>query len=351
MNDRYYIKLCFKLAKLGRGFVSPNPLVGSVIVKKNRIIGIGYFRRYGDKHAEIRAIEDAGSDVKDSTIYINLEPHSYYSINPPCTDAIIKAGIKRVVISNIDPNPKVNGNGVKILRENNIEVEVGILEREGEKLNEFYFHYIRTNKPFVILKFAQTLDGFIADENYKSKWISSEISLKFAHKLRSYVDAIAVGSNTVLKDNPYLTAREYYKPIQPIKVIFDSECKTLKYINELNIFKEGKVIIFSKIEKEIKMENVEIIKINNLEDALIELGKRKIISLLVEGGSKLLSSFLKENLFNKVYVVISPKILGKGISSFGDYLGSLENRLVLDKVLRLGEDILGVYYNKNFKNA
>ncbi|MEO0202691.1 MAG: bifunctional diaminohydroxyphosphoribosylaminopyrimidine deaminase/5-amino-6-(5-phosphoribosylamino)uracil reductase RibD [candidate division WOR-3 bacterium] len=347
MNDSYYIRLCFKLAKLGRGFVSPNPLVGAVIVKKNRIIGIGYFRRYGDKHAEVRAIEDAGNDVRDSTIYINLEPHSYHSNNPPCTDAIINANIKRVVISNIDPNPKVNGNGVKILRENNIDVEVGILKQEGEKLNEIYFHYMKTLRPFVILKFAQTLDGFIANENYYSKWISSQTSRKFVQKLRSYVDAIAVGSNTVLKDNPYLTVRDYYKPIQPIKVIFDSDCKTLNYIDRLNIFKEGKVLLFSKIERKEVYENVEIVKINSLEHALIELGKRRVTSLLVEGGSKLLSSFLKENLFNKVYAFISPKIFGRGISPFGDYVGYFENRLELYKILRFEDDIVGVYYNKS----
>ncbi len=344
--DEYYIKLCFKLAKLGRGFVSPNPLVGSVIVNKNRIVGIGYFRRYGDKHAEVRAIEDAKDDAKNATIYINLEPHSYYSNNPPCTDAIINAGIKRVVISNLDPNPKLNGNGVRILRENNIDVEVGILENEGEKLNEFYFHYIRTSKPFVILKFAQTLDGFIADLNYHSKWISSETSRKFVQKLRSYVDAIAVGSNTILIDNPHLTVRNYYVTKQPLKVIFDSELETLKYKDKLNVFKEGRILIFTKSDKTLSFDNVEIVKISSLEDALIELGKRKIISLLVEGGSSLLSSFYRESLFNKIYAFISPKVFGKGINTFVDYLGSFDEHLILYKVLRFENDILAIYYKK-----
>jgi len=346
--DEKYIRICFKLAKLGRGFVSPNPLVGSVIVKKNRIIGIGYFRKYGEKHAEVKAIEDAKDDVKDSTLYVNLEPHSYYSNNPPCTEIIIKSGIKRVVISNIDPNPKVNGNGIKILRENNIEVVYGILENEGEKLNEFYFHYIRYKKPFVILKFAQTLDGFIADLNYNSKWISSESSRKFVQKLRSYVDAIAVGSKTILKDNPYLNVRDFYKPKQPIKVIFDEELEVINYYDKLNVFKEGNVIIFTKSDKVYNFNNVEIIKIDSLESALIELGKRKITSLLVEGGSKLLSSFLSENLFNKVYAFISPKIFGKGLSTFEDYIGSFENKLRLEKIKKIENDILAIYYKNNF---
>ena len=345
-EDKKYIKLCFKLAAISRGYVSPNPLVGAVIVKKNRIIGIGYFRRYGDKHAEIRAIEDAGDDVKDSTLYVNLEPHSYYSNNPPCTDAIIKSGIKRVVISNIDPNPKVNGNGIKILRENNIEVEVGVLEKEGEKLNEFYFLYIRTGKPFVILKFAQTLDGFIADLNYNSKWISSESSRKFVQKLRSYVDAIAVGSKTILKDNPYLTVRNFYKPKQPLKVIFDEELETIKYMDKLNVFKEGKIIIFTKSNENYHFQNVEIIKISSIEEALIELGKRKIISLLVEGGSKLLSGFFENQLFNKIYAFISPKVFGKGLNPFENTKGSFEEKIDLYKIKRIENDILAIYYKK-----
>lgn len=345
-EDKKYIKLCFKLAGISRGYVSPNPLVGAVIVKKNRIIGIGYFRRYGDKHAEIRAIEDAGNDVKDSTLYVNLEPHSYYSNNPPCTDAIIKSGIKRVVISNMDPNPRVNGNGIKILRENNIDVEVGILENEGEKLNEFYFHYVRKGKPFVILKFAQTLDGFIADLNYNSKWISSESSRKFVQKLRSYVDAIAVGSKTILKDNPYLTVRDFYRPKQPLKVIFDEELETIKYMEKLNVFKDGKVLIFTKSDKIYHFENVEIIRINSIEDALIELGKRKIISLLVEGGSQLLSSFFESQMFNKIYVFISPKVFGKGLNPFSNFIGSFEDKLKLDKIKKFEDDILAIYYKK-----
>lgn len=344
MEKFKYMKLCFKLAKIGRGFVSPNPLVGAVIVKKNRIVGIGYFRKYGEKHAEIKAIEDAKDDAKDATLYVNLEPHSYYSNNPPCTDAIINSGIKNVVISNIDPNPKVNGNGVKVLLENNISVEVGVLEKEGEYLNEVYFHYIKNQKPFVILKFAQTLDGFIADINYNSKWISSEISRNFVQKLRDYVDAIAVGSKTLIKDNPYLNVREYYKPKQPVKVIFDEELETLHYYDKLNVFKEGEVIVFTKSKKSNQFKNIEIVEIKNLEDALFELGKRKITSLLVEGGSKLLSSFLKENLYNKIYAFISPKIFGKGLSTFEYYLGSFENKLKLHKIRKFHDDILAIYY-------
>ncbi len=347
MEDEKFMRMAFRLARLGRGFVSPNPLVGAVIVQKGRVVGVGYHRRYGEAHAEVRAIEDAGEDAVGGTMYVNLEPHSFHGKVPPCTDAIIRAGISRVVISNLDPNPKVSGKGIEILRGAGLEVKVGVLEEEGRRLNEVFFKWIKSRRPFVILKFAMTLDGFIADPEGNSRWITSAQARRFVHKLRAWSDAVAVGAGTVIKDNPRLTVREYYAPRQPTKVIFDRNLTVWKRWEDFQIFDEGEIIVFNGREEfkvDVRQAHVRGVKVGSLEEALDYLGSREITSLLVEGGSEILSQFMEGGLFDKVYAFHAPKILGRGISPFGQLEGSLKQRLKLHRIKRFDGDVLSVYY-------
>ncbi|MFZ3156397.1 MAG: bifunctional diaminohydroxyphosphoribosylaminopyrimidine deaminase/5-amino-6-(5-phosphoribosylamino)uracil reductase RibD, partial [Smithella sp.] len=221
MNDEYYMKLAIALARKGRFYVGPNPMVGAVIVKKGMIIGRGYHQRFGGNHAEINAIHNAGEDIAGSTLYVTLEPCCHEGKTPPCTDSIIKHKIARVVIGAIDSNPLVSCQGINYLQSCGIEVKTGVLENECRKLNEKFFHYIETGLPFITVKYAQTLDGRIATATGESQWISSTASLKFAHQLRAEHDAILVGRKTVDKDNPELTVR-LVKGRNPLRVIVDS---------------------------------------------------------------------------------------------------------------------------------
>ena len=197
-NHEYYMRLALKLAQKGRGFVSPNPLVGALIVKDGQIIGRGYHQRYGDHHAEVNAFQDAGKNVAGATLYVTLEPCCHKGKTPPCVDSILEHKIKRVIIGAVDSNPLVSCQGINYLQSKGIEVITGILEQECRKLNEVFFHYMETGLPFVTLKYAQTLDGRIATATGQSKWISSPAAIKFAHRLRAEHDAILVGSGTVL---------------------------------------------------------------------------------------------------------------------------------------------------------
>ena len=207
MTDESYIKLAIEIAKKGRGNVSPNPLVGCIIVKDERIIGAGYHEKYGENHAEINAINSAKESIEGSTLFVNLEPCSHQGLTPPCVDKIIENKIKRVVIGTLDMNPLVCGNGIKKLKAAGIDVKAGILENECTALNKFFFKHITKKIPYVTLKIAQTLDGKIADRKGDSKWISSLLSRRYVHELRSKYDAVLIGLGTVLKDNPSLTVR------------------------------------------------------------------------------------------------------------------------------------------------
>lgn len=330
MNDETYIQLAIELAKRGSGFVSPNPLVGCVITKNNRIIGAGYHQKYGENHAEVNAINSAVETLEDATLYVNLEPCSHYGHTPPCVDKIIESKIKRVVIGTLDVNPLVSGNGVKKLKKAGIEVKVGILEKECTELNKFFFKYITKKTPFITLKIAQTLDGKIADESNYSQWISSSESRKLVHSLRSKYDAVLIGSRTANIDNPLLTVR-LTEGRNPWRVVLDSN---LKLKTDLRLFKQnadGKTILVTSKEslskknkiKKLSELGVRIIFVKkngngklNLKNVLKELAILEITSVLVEGGSEIFSSFVKQNLFDEIMVFTSPKILGNGVSSF-----------------------------------
>lgn len=333
-----YFRLAIKLAEKGRGYTLSNPLVGCVIVKEKKIIATGYHQKYGDNHAEVVAIKKVRDKnlLKNSTLFVTLEPCCHYGKTPPCTDLIIKNKIKKVYVGIYDPNPLVYKKGVAILRKNGIEVKVGFLEEEIKKQNEVYFKYIKEKKPFVIIKAATTLDGKIATLDYESKWITDERLRKEGNRLRCYCDAILCGINTIIKDNPYLTCR-VLKNKKIKKIIIDPN---LKIDKKAKVFKGNSVIIFyHKEDKEkikfLKNLGVELIRLdlkNNFfdwQEILKELYKRNIASLLIEGGAKTISSALKAKIVDKIYLFYAPKIMGKGISFSEDLAYNLKNLIKL----------------------
>lgn len=315
------MKLALNLAEKGRGKVSPNPMVGAVIVKNGKVIGEGYHEKYGSAHGEVNAINNSIEDVKGGTMYVTLEPCSHYGKTPPCVEKIIKNKINRVVIGMVDPNPVVSGDGIKKLKEAGIEVVVGILEKECKKLNEVFIKYITQKKPFGILKIAMSLDGKIATFSGESKWITGEKSRNMVHMLRNEVSGIMVGVETVIKDNPQLTCRlENGK--NPVRIIVDS---TLRIPMESKVIEEADITetIIATTEKAEKKKlaklealGVTILTIKSkenrvdLKELMKALGEKKIDSILIEGGATLNFSAFKEGIVDKVQVYIAPKIIG-----------------------------------------
>lgn len=354
IDDRIWMRRAISLAGKARGRTSPNPMVGAVIVKDNKVIGEGYHKKAGEDHAEVVAIKRAGNNTKDSTLYVNLEPCTHYGRTPPCVLAIIEAGIKRVVIGVEDPNPLVKGEGIKRLREAGIEVKVGVLEEESKKINEAFFKFITKKEPFVILKVASTLDGKIATSDGESKWITGQKARKFVHHLRDQVDAVLVGIGTIIKDNPFLTAR-IKGGKDPLKVILDSKLRIPEDSNVLKINPEKTIIATTefapkdKIDK-IKERGAKILCIKSkdgrvdLRELLSELGRMEIVRLLVEGGSKINGAFFDEGLIDKIILFISPKIIGNE-QPYGIFNGKgvrtlQEAKIIKDiKFKRMGEDI------------
>ncbi len=316
------------LAEKGRGYVSPNPLVGAVITKNNKIIGQGYHKRFGDAHAEINAFKSAKHSVKGATLYVTLEPCNYLEKKtPPCVPEIIKAGIKRVVIGTLDCNPKTCNKGVVDLKKAGIKTLVGVLQKEIEQQNEEYFKFFREKRPFVILKLGLSLDGRIATSAGESKWITCSESREFGQILRKRADAILVGINTILKDNSKLSCRIAPKKTL-VKVILDPNLIIPPKTNVLK-GRSPTLVFANKKSRSVRMskeKNLEIIQVssdhNDLlswDEVLSELAKRNIASVLIEGGAQVASSALQAEVVDKVYLIYAPKILGKGIS-FSDYL-------------------------------
>ena len=311
-NNIFYIKECIELAKKGAGYVSPNPLVGCIIVKNGEIIGKGYHKKFGEAHAEVNAINNAkknGYSLTNSTLYINLEPCSHFGKTPPCAELIIKEKISKVIIGIKDPNPEVNGKGIAKLRKAGIKVEYGILRKECEELNKFFIKNITKKIPYVTLKVAQSIDGKIALKNNKSKYITCENSLKLVHKLRSEYDAVLIGKNTALLDNPSLTVR-LVKGRNPYRIVIDKDSKLPQHLKIFTDKDSDRTII---INSPLKNKNIPLI---NILKALHDLN---IASVLVEGGANIFSQFVEKNLFDDIYFIIAPKIIGDGISAFRDF--------------------------------
>uniref|UniRef100_UPI0038CD1BF5 bifunctional diaminohydroxyphosphoribosylaminopyrimidine deaminase/5-amino-6-(5-phosphoribosylamino)uracil reductase RibD n=1 Tax=Tepidibacter aestuarii TaxID=2925782 RepID=UPI0038CD1BF5 len=317
------MKRAIELALKGKGYTSPNPLVGAVIVNKGRIIGEGYHEYYGGAHAEVNAINSAFENVQGATMYVTLEPCSHFGKTPPCAQLLIDKKIKKVIIGMMDPNPIVAGRGIKLLRDNDIEVTVGVLEQEVKELNEIFIKYISTKLPFCILKTAMTLDGKIATNIGDSKWITNKKSREYVHEIRHQVSGIMVGIGTVLADDPSLTTRLVDEEgIDPIRIIVDTKCRIPLDAKVLNINSKEKTIIATtkKADKNklelIKEKGAEIIitplKNNQVDLGYLikKLGEMEIDSILIEGGSTLNYSILKEGCVDKVISFIAPKIIG-----------------------------------------
>lgn len=337
--------MCLTLAKKGAGHVSPNPLVGCVIVKDGVIIGKGFHKRFGKAHAEVEAVKDAkqnGYSLKGAVVYVNLEPCSHFGKTPPCTELLINEKVSEVVIGMEDPNPEVKG--IKILRRAGISVKTGVLKDKCEELNKFFIKYITQKLPYITLKIAQSADGKISDKFGKSKYITGVKSRKFVHKLRSEYDAVLVGANTVLLDNPELTVRDV-KGRNPLRVII-SGTSPLK--SNLKIFKDSNYFLVSNKKSDGK--NVMQVKSKNgyldLKEVVCRLYERGISSLLVEGGAKIFSEFVKLKLVDEIIFITAPVIIGNGLSSFEP----LElNKLSASKKLKLissetsEDDIITIY--------
>lgn len=308
--------MALELAEKGRGMVSPNPMVGCVIVYQDIVIGQGYHKKYGEPHAEPNAVESVLDKtlIKDSTVYVTLEPCAHYGKTPPCARLLADLKPKRVVIGAIDSNPLVENKGVKILEEAGIEVASGILSEESKKLNVRFFTNMEEKRPYIILKWAETADGFIGGENYEQVAISNSESQKISHGLRAKEDAILVGTNTAFYDNPSLTTR-HVKGKNPLRLFIDKDLKTPEGHKLLN----GLVptICYNSIKDE-KRDNLEYVKLEELDfipEILKDLRDRKIGSLIVEGGAKLLQSFIDANLWDEAYVFTSNLELEKGIKA------------------------------------
>ncbi|MCL6573794.1 MAG: bifunctional diaminohydroxyphosphoribosylaminopyrimidine deaminase/5-amino-6-(5-phosphoribosylamino)uracil reductase RibD [Bacillus sp. (in: Bacteria)] len=357
-NHEFYMDLALKNAQAMKGQTDPNPLVGSVIVNDNRVVGIGAHLKAGEPHAEIHALRMAGEQAKGGTIYVTLEPCSHHGRTGPCAVAIVEVGIKKVVIATLDPNPVVSGNGVKILQGAGIEVIIGVRQEESQLMNEVFNKFIVQKKPFVTLKSGTTLDGKIATYSSDSKWITSEEARQDVHHLRNENMAILVGINTVIKDNPELTTR-IPNGRNPIRVILDS---TLKIPLESKVITDNlaETWIFTSEqydkEKRSKLENLGInvfqtsgTKNVNATEVVQILGEKLVSSLLIEGGGSINASFLENKLIDKVILYIAPKLIGgQHAPTFleGSGIDKMRNAVELSNVTitKLGKDIKYVGY-------
>ncbi len=318
--DEKYMRMALRLAEKARGRTSPNPMVGAVVMKNGRIISRGWHKKAGEPHAEAIALKKAGAAARGAALYVTLEPCSHNNKRtPPCCPLVVNSGAKRVVVAMIDPNPQVSGNGIKGLRSAGIEVTTGVLKDEAKKLNEAFVKHVSTEMPFVTLKVAQTLDGKIATSSGESKWITGEAARKEGHKLRDINDAILVGINTVLNDDPSLTTR-ISGGRDPIRVIVDSKLRIPLTSKVLTQKSSAKTIIATisaskaKIEK-LRAKGAEIIRTRNsngrvdLRDLMKKLGKMDIMSVLIEGGSEINASALKAGIVDKVIMFLAPMLM------------------------------------------
>lgn len=319
--DEKYMRLAMQLAGNAIGRTSPNPLVGAVIVKDNRVVGCGWHRKAGTPHAEVHALNQAGELAQGADVYVTLEPCAHYGKTPPCSKALVEAKVKNVYGGLLDVNPKVAGKGFKILEDAGIHVEYGFLQDELRKQNEVFFKWIEHKKPFIVLKAAMTLDGKIATATGQSKWITNETSRAYGYKLRDIYDGIMVGINTVIEDNPMLTARVDGGK-NPIRIVVDSSLRIDINANVVQD-KSAKTIVATtdKANKDkilkLQAQDVDVIVVDkdkndkvDIEKLLDILGQQNICSILVEGGATLSGSFVAKKLVDKVYFFIAPKIVG-----------------------------------------
>ncbi|RKY57306.1 MAG: bifunctional diaminohydroxyphosphoribosylaminopyrimidine deaminase/5-amino-6-(5-phosphoribosylamino)uracil reductase RibD [Candidatus Latescibacterota bacterium] len=349
-EDRKFMKLALRLARKGLGSTHPNPMVGALVVRDGKVVGRGWHRRPGEPHAEVVALREAGDSARGATMYVTLEPCVHYGRTPPCVDRILEAGVSRVICATVDPNPLVDGRGIGKLRDAGVEVEVGVLEDEAKELNRAYFKYITTGRPFVTLKWAQTLDGRIATSSGDSRWITGEGARKHAHRLRAEADAVVVGVGTVLADDPQLTVR-LTKGRDPLRVVLDSELRTPPTAKVLS---GGRAVLATteraspERRKVLEEAGAEVWVLPerdgrvDLEALLAKLAGEGRISVLVEGGREVLTSFLRRGMCDRIVIFLAPKLLGEGIDALGDLgIDRISDALSLRilRTRRFGEDI------------
>jgi diaminohydroxyphosphoribosylaminopyrimidine deaminase / 5-amino-6-(5-phosphoribosylamino)uracil reductase len=343
MTKSDFIRKTFELAKLGKGSTWPNPLVGAIIVKDGRILATGFHHYYGGDHAEIDALKNSNESVVGATIYVNLEPCCHTKKNtPPCAQRLINEGISKVVICNLDPNPMVNGKGVELLKAHGIEVEHGILENEGEVLNEVFFLSQRKKRPFINFKSAASLDGKTALSNGESQWITGEAARKHVHEMRKEHQGIIIGAQTLRKDNPRLNVRlPDYKGPQPWRIVFT---KSGQLPEKHFLFSDEnceRTLIYSENELNFKFPETQFLKIKNISEAMSDLYSRKLIHLMLEGGAGLATEFFKAQLIDRVSLYQNPSFIGSGNGILGDLnLTSLNHRPRLQNIEScwLGDD-------------
>lgn len=320
MTDEYYMRTALNLAKRGCGQVNPNPMVGAVIVKDGNIIGQGWHEQYGGLHAERNALARCRESPQGATMYVTLEPCCHYGKTPPCTDAIVAHGIQKVVIGTQDPNHLVEGKGIEQLKAHGIEVVTGVLEEECKELNQVFFHYVQTNRPFVVMKYAMTMDGKIATVTGKSRWITGEAARNHVHQSRNCYTGIMVGVGTVIADNPMLNCRIKHGK-NPVRIVCDTKLRTPLNSNLVLTATAQRTILATSCEDGIKQRpyleaNCEVIVVKkkgehlDLVELMEELGKRKIDSILLEGGASLNYSALQNQIVQRVQTYISPKLFG-----------------------------------------
>ncbi len=330
-QDAHFMKRALELAELGRGKAHPNPLVGAVLVKRGKIIGEGAHERYGQSHAEVNAIFSCKADPKGATLYVNLEPCAHFGKTPPCTDLILASKLRRVVVGMKDPNRFVAGRGLKVLKKAGVEVDCGVLEDEARELNRDYCHWVVHQRPYVIVKAAQSLDGKIATSTGDSKWITEKKSRIFSHELRASSDAILVGVNTILKDDPRLDTRLASIQRYPVKVVLDSFLRTPSKARIFSKTSRNRVVLvttkrapqkqWTRLEKKAEIMLVPEKKKGFIDwNALLgELGSRGIVNLLIEGGGEVIGSAIREKIVHEMVVFVAPKIIGgkSSISAVG----------------------------------
>ncbi|MGQ8851762.1 bifunctional diaminohydroxyphosphoribosylaminopyrimidine deaminase/5-amino-6-(5-phosphoribosylamino)uracil reductase RibD [Bacillus sp. TSA_307] len=353
MTDHEYMRIALQLAQGTSGQTSPNPMVGAVVVKDGKIVGMGAHMRAGEEHAEVHALHMAGERAKDATVYVTLEPCSHFGKTPPCCELLIEKGVQRVVIATLDCNPLVSGNGKRILEETGIKVTTGVLGAEATLLNRYFFHYMKTKRPFVTIKTAMSLDGKTATVTGESKWITGEEARADVHQYRHIHDAILVGVNTVLTDNPHLTTRIPNGGKHPIRVILDTHLRTPP---SSHVITDGLTPTWIIVGKDVSKEKIASYESNNIavfqmktqqieiQDVLSLLGEKQILSLFVEGGQTVHANFLKTNSFNEIVTYISPKLIGgkdaptlfggAGFSKLQDALS-----LTIQEMKQIGNDI------------
>lgn len=353
MTKYEYMQLALELAKKGNGHTSPNPMVGCVVVKDGKIITEGFHEEYGQFHAERNALTKCEEDLTGADLYVTLEPCCHQGKTPPCTDIIIERGIGRVFVGAMDPNPRVAGKGVQILRDHGIEVETGVLEKECLELNEVFFHYITTGVPYVAMKYAMTLDGKIASFTGDSKWVTGEEARTHVHQLRKKYSAIMVGIGTVLVDDPMLNCR-IEEGVDPVRVICDSHLRIPLESRIVQTAKDIPTIVAFAVgdkEKEKRLQEAGIELIHSDENGMVdfagvmkELGQRKIDSVLIEGGGTFHGTVLKSGMVRRIYCYIAPKLIGgkeakSPVEGTGFSLMKEALEITDTEILKLGNDI------------